>query len=241
MAARAVSSGVATCGGLVGRGPIMLALFDQMRRAAPYLRTALVIGESGSGKLTVARALHALRPSAGPFMLFDALGLDGHPAAEHELQERLFGHGTLYVDEIAGLPIWLQSRLLRWLEESQESWQPAERAVVIAGTSRDPQTEMLAGRLRRELYYALHTAVFRIPPLRQRREDIPVLAEMFVREWAAKTDSVVSGLSPAAALVLGEQGWPGNVRELRDVVEGACYLARGATLTDADVKHALNA
>jgi DNA-binding NtrC family response regulator len=240
MTAPALSSGVVTCCGLIGQGPAMLELFGQMRQAAPYLRTALVLGESGSGKLAIARALHELRAPTGPFVLFDALGLDGHPAAEHELQERLFGGGTLYVDEVAGLPLWLQSRLLRWLEEAQPSWQPQERTVVVAGTARDPQTEILAGRLRRELYYALHTAVFRIPPLRHRKEDIPVLAAMFVREWASKTGASVSGLSKAAVLVLLDQAWPGNVRELRDIVEGACYLARGQDVSDADVRRALH-
>jgi len=243
--------------GMIGRGPVMQELFGMIRRLAPHVRTALITGETGTGKELVARALHRMGPrrdrrfvtvncSAVVETLFES-ELFGHVrgaftgATEHKpgLFE-LADNGTLFLDEIGELPLTLQAKLLRVLELGEVhrvgSIEPRRVNVhVLVATNRDLRAEVAAGRFRSDLYYRLNVVEVRLPTLRDRREDIPYLTAAFVRETGERLQKPLAGLTPGAERILSAAAWEGNVRELRNVIERACILADGDFISEREL------
>ena len=249
--------------GMVGRGPVMQELFDTIRRVAPHVRTVLVTGETGTGKELVAKALHRLGPrrdrrlstvncSAVVETLFES-ELFGHMrgaftgATENKLG--LFEHadgGTLFLDEIGELPLSLQAKLLRTVEygEVQRVGALDTKRIdvtVIAATNRDLTSEAAAGKFRSDLYYRLAILELHLVPLRDRREDIPYLTAVVIRECAERLKRQILGITPAGERLLQLAEWPGNVRQLRHVIERACLLSDGRMLTERELATALAA
>jgi two-component system response regulator PilR (NtrC family) len=238
---------------LVGKSAAMQAVFELARRVADAKTTVLITGESGTGKELVARAIHNASPRAdAPFV---ALNCGAIP--ENLLEAELFGHvrgaftgavsdaeglflsaqgGTLVLDEIGELPPPLQVKLLRVLQERQV--RPVggtrDRAVdvrVVAITNRHLEEEVARGQFRQDLYYRLNVIHLRVPPLRERPEDIPLLVYHFVRRFALEQGKRIDGVDPAAIQRLLAHPFPGNVRELENLVERAVTLEQGAVLT----------
>jgi len=247
--------------GMVGRSPIMQDLFDLIRRLAPHARTALVTGETGTGKELVPRALHKLGPRKDrKFIAFNCSAL-----VETLAESELFGHvrgaftgaveakaglfeqadgGTLFLDEIGELPLPVQAKLLRVIEygEVQRVGATDSRKVdvrVIAATNRRLPEEVAAGRFRQDLYYRLNVVEIQLAALRERRDDIPYLTAAFVQEFAARFQKRVNALSPGAERLLHNAPWTGNIRELRNVIERACILSDGRILSEREVLAAL--
>ncbi len=248
--------------GMIGRSPTMQELFDLIRRLAPHVRTVLIIGETGTGKELVAKALHALGSrhhrrfvtlncSAVVETLFES-ELFGHVRGAFtgatETKVGLFEHadgGTLFLDEAGELPLTLQAKLLRALEQGEVQRVGAldSRRVdvrVIAATSRDLRVESAAGRFRADLFYRLSSIEIRLAPLRERREDIPYLTAHFVREFATRVKRPITGVTPAAERFLQQAPWPGNVRELRNIVERACILSESRILSEREFVSAMS-
>jgi two-component system response regulator HydG len=243
--------------GMIGRGPAMDELFGLIRRLAPHIRTALITGETGTGKELVARALHHMGPrrdrrfvtvncSAVVETLFES-ELFGHVRGAFtgatENKQGLFelaDNGTLFLDEIGELPPSVQAKLLRVLEVGDVhrvgSLEPRRVNVhVVAATNRDLRAEVAAGRFRSDLYYRLNIVEIRLPALRDRREDIPYLTASFVRETSERLQKSLAGLTPGAERLLGAAMWEGNVRELRNVIERACIMADGDFITEREL------
>lgn len=243
--------------GMVGEGPAIRHLIGAIRRLAPYVRTALVIGETGTGKELVARALHrAGRRANKPFVTINCSAV-----VETLFESELFGHvrgaftgahehkvglfeaadqGVLFLDEVGELPLGVQAKLLRVLElgEIQRVGSLDTRRVdvqVIAATNRDLCVEVAAGRFRRDLYYRLNIIELRTPPLRERREDIRPLTHAFMRECCSRWNKPLTAFAPEALDLLVQAPWDGNVRELRNVVERACLLADGPQISEHEV------
>jgi two-component system response regulator HydG len=248
--------------GLIGRSPGMQELFDSVRRFAPYARTVLVTGETGTGKELVAKALHRLGPrrekklvtvncSAVVETLFES-ELFGHMRGAFtgatDTKVGLFEHahnGTIFLDEIGELPMSLQAKLLRAVElgEVQRVGSlEARRADVfaVAATNRDLRAESAIGKFRSDLYFRLSMIELHIPPLRDRRDDIPYLTAAFVREFANKLNRPIKGITPAAERLLHQAPWPGNVRELRNVIERACILSDSRIVTERELASAMS-
>jgi DNA-binding NtrC family response regulator len=249
--------------GMTGRNPAMQALFDSIRRFAPHARTVLITGETGTGKELVAHALHTLGPrrdrrlvtvncSAVVETLFES-ELFGHVRGAFtgatDAKVGLFEHaagGTLFLDEAGELPLTLQAKLLRAIEygEVQRVGSLETKRVdvhVIAATNRDLQMETTTGRFRADLFYRLSTIELKLVPLRERREDIPYLTAVFVRESAQRLKREITGVSPAAERMLQQAPWPGNIRELRNVIERACMLSDSRILSEREFASALSA
>jgi DNA-binding NtrC family response regulator len=247
--------------GMIGRSPVMQDLFSVIRRVAPHARTILVTGETGTGKELVARALH----DNGPRKTKRFVTLNCAAVVETLFESELFGHvrgaftgatdnkvglfehahqGSLFLDEIGELPPALQPKLLRALEqgEIQRVGSLDTRRVevnVIAATNRNLSSEAQTERFRMDLFYRLSVIEIHLPPLRDRREDIPYLTAAFVREIAARLGRSISGVSPAAERLLSQAPWPGNIRQLRNVLERACILAEGRLISELDLQAAI--
>ncbi len=253
-AAPAVS--LADTSGLVGRSAAMVALYKEIARVAPTRSTVLVLGESGTGKELIARAIHRHSPrSGGPFIPVNCGALP-EPLLEAELFGHVRGaftgavadrrglweeahHGTLFLDEIGDLPLSMQVKLLRALQEGEVRRLGAARPQqvdvrVIAATNRTLEAEVAAGRFREDLYYRLSTVTLHVPPLRQRRDDLPLLAEAFLRQ-AAQTVGCHLWFEPATLTVLSAYDFPGNVRELQSVIEYAALHARDGVIRPEDL------
>jgi two-component system response regulator AtoC len=242
--------------GLISRSPVMLGLFEHIRRFAPHVRTALITGETGTGKELVARALH----KEGPRAQKRFVTVNCSAVVESLFESELFGHmrgaftgaveskpglfeaadgGTLFLDEIGELPMASQAKLLRAIEtgEVQRVGGIDTRRVdvrVIAATNRDLRTESAAGRFREDLFYRLSVVELGVTPLRERREDIPYLTSAFVKHFAAQFDKPILGATPAAERVLSTAPWPGNVRELRNTIERICILTDARLFTEKE-------
>jgi DNA-binding NtrC family response regulator len=244
-------------GDLMGESRAMLAVYDLVHRVAPTDTTVLLTGESGTGKERAARALHMASDRAQ--MPFVALNCAAVPA--NLLESELFGHvkgaftdakdtrlglfqqaqgGTLLLDEIGEMPLEMQPKLLRVLQERQI------RAVggnavsgidvrIIAATNRDLESEVEQGRFREDLYYRLNVVQLHIPPLRARGNDILLLARHFLAQVVTRSGKQVTGISSPAARKMLEYDWPGNVRELENCVERAVALTRFQEITPEDL------
>jgi len=247
--------------GLIGRSALMQQLFDSIRRLAPHVRTALVAGETGTGKELVSRALHNL----GARKDRNYIACNCSAIVETLFESELFGHmrgaftgatdakpglfeladgGTLFLDEIGEMPLTMQAKLLRVVEygEVQRVGATSPRRVdvqVIAATNRNLLDEVAAGRFRQDLYYRLNVVEIWLPALRDHLEDIPYLSAAFVKEFAAKFRKPLIGISPGAERVLQSSPWPGNVRELRNTLERACMLSESHLLSERELLSAL--
>ena len=247
----------AHAGALVGQSEPMQKLVALARKAASSEATVLVQGESGTGKELVARMVHDLSPRAqGPFVVVHCAAL-----AESLLESELFGHergaftgavkrklgrfeladgGTLFLDEIGEISLSIQTKLLRVLQEKEIQRVGGEETLkvdvrVVAATNRDLKAEVQRGRFREDLYYRLHIIPLSIPPLRDRPEDIPLLARHFVQRFAARMSRAAAGVSEPAMRALQRYPWPGNVRELENAVEQALVFSEGPELTESDL------
>ena len=239
-------------GGTIGNSPAIREVFELIEQAAPTEASVLIWGESGTGKELMARTIHELSPRASAPLV--ALNCAAIP--EGLLESEIFGHergaftgaverrqgcfelahkGTLHLDEIAEMAPGLQAKLLRVLQERSTRRLGASREQpvdvrVIASTNLEPRDAVRDGRLRADLYYRVNVVSIVLPPLRRRREDIPLLVRAFLTEFNQRDQREVEDVSPAALKVLQEYTWPGNIRELRNVIERAVILARGKTL-----------
>ncbi len=243
-------------GEIVGRSPRMQEVFELIRRAAPARSNILIVGESGTGKELVARAIHRLSPRAeGPFVPVHTSAIP-----TELLESTLFGHvkgaftgavdsrrglfeaadgGSLFLDEVGTISPETQAKLLRVIQEREfrrvGGVEPITVDVrIIAATNVDLAREVECGRFREDLYYRLNVISIELPPLRDRREDIPLLAHHFLRKFAAENQRDIGGFTPAAMDALTAYAWPGNVRELENAVERAVVLCRDDTI-DLDV------
>jgi two-component system response regulator PilR (NtrC family) len=234
---------------LLGKSPAMQRTFEMIRKIAPAKTSVLLIGESGTGKELAARALHELSTRVEhPFV---AINCGAIPEAL--IESELFGHvkgaftgantdkvglfeaahgGTIFLDEIGELPISMQVKLLRALQERKVKRvggvQEKEIDVrVVAATNRDLETEVEKGTFRQDLFYRLNVIQLRLPPLRERREDIPLLVDHFVKKFSAEHGRTITGTDPDAMSALMAHNFPGNVRELENLIERAVTLAPG--------------
>jgi two-component system response regulator HydG len=238
--------------GLIGRSPVMLKLFALIESAAQSEAPVMILGESGTGKELVAAALHRLSPrSQGPFIKVNS-------AALHDslLESELFGHvkgaftgadrtrpgrfeaahgGDIFLDEIGDLPLATQAKLLRVLQEKVVERVGDHTPIpvdvrLISATNKDLTQLLAAGQFREDLYYRVNVIPIQVPPLRERREDIPLLVEAFMARICLKTKKPLPSISREALAILLAYGWPGNVRELINVMEYALVLCPGPTI-----------
>jgi two-component system response regulator HydG len=250
-------------GEMLGSAPPFRAAVDTLAQAAPTMASVLLEGESGTGKELAARLVHDLSPRAkGPFVPIHCAAIP-----ETILESELFGHergaftgaharkegrferahgGTLFLDEVGEMSPAVQVKLLRFLQdgvlERVGGTEPVRVDVrVVAATNRDLAADVKAGRFREDLFYRLDVVRVRLPPLRERREDVPLLAGAFLRASAERYEKRVAGFTPAALAALESYGWPGNVRELLHAVERAVILARGEIIDVADLPEAIRA
>jgi two-component system, NtrC family, response regulator AtoC len=242
---------------ILAKSGAMQSIFKTISKIADYKTTVLVTGESGVGKELVARAIHRRSSRrGGPFV---AVNCGAIP--ENLLESELFGyrrgaftdattdrvglfeqatHGTLLLDEIGELPLALQVKLLRVLQEETirrlgDSKDIKIDVRIIAATHRDLSAEMQAGRFREDLFYRINVLPMAIPPLRERREDIPLLVEHFITRNNARFGTNIRALSPETRRLLHEYGWPGNVRELENTIERAMVLAEKDSIESDDL------
>jgi len=243
--------------GIVGRSQGMEELLDRLRVVAPTRSTVLIVGKSGTGKELVANALHQNSPRVqGPFVAINCGAIPGEI-----LESELFGHekgaftgahqrriglierasgGTLFLDEISELSPDLQVKLLRVLEERHimrvgGASQIAVDFRLVAATNRNLEEWVESGRFRQDLYYRLKVVTLEIPPLRERREDIPAFVQHFLELINRELDRNVHGVHPAVLSALSRQSWPGNVRELRNLLESMVLFARTDEITLEDL------
>jgi DNA-binding NtrC family response regulator len=247
--------------GMIGRSPAMQELFDSIRRLAPHARTVLITGETGTGKELVAKALHEMGTRSRKRLVT----LNCSAVVENLFESELFGHvrgaftgatdnkvglfehadgGTIFLDEAGELPLQVQAKLLRAVElgdvQRVGSLQPRHVDVaVIAATNRDLRAEAAAGRFRSDLYFRLAIIEIFLPPLRERREDIPLLTATFIRGCATRLKKPIAGITPAAERYLQQAPWLGNIRELRNVIERACIQCDGKLLGERDLQSAM--
>jgi len=244
-------------GRLVGTSKIMQAVFRQIDLAAPTSAPVLIVGESGTGKELAAQTLHELSPRGqGPFVAVNCAAIP-----ETLLESEIFGHergaftgalerrigcfelahqGTIFLDEIAEMSPPLQAKFLRILQDGalKRIGGRAEIKVdvrVLAATNKEPARGLKDGTFREDLYYRLNVFTLTLPPLRARREDIPLLIQAFVEEFDAKYERKVRGVDEAALRLLVAHDWPGNVRQLRNTVERAVISCAGELITAADL------
>ncbi len=248
---------------ILGSSRVMRELLDLVRKVAETDSTVLITGETGTGKELIGRALHAA--SRRRERVFCALNSAAFP--ETLLESELFGHrrgaftgasqnkrgllesahdGTVLLDEVAEMPASMQAKLLRFLQTGEirpvggETTRLVDVRLVTA-TNKDLEREVRAGRFREDLYYRLAVIPIHLPPLRERADDVPVLALQFLRRFSAKLDKGVEAIEPEALAVLSGYGWPGNVRELENTIERGVALCRGPRLGVLDLPERLRA
>jgi DNA-binding NtrC family response regulator len=242
---------------IIGKSPGMHEVFDLIKRVAPATANVLISGESGTGKERVARAIH----DQGPRKNRNFVAINCTAIPEALLESELFGHakgsftgaigkkrglfeeadgGTIFLDEIGDMNLSLQSKLLRVIQERKirAVGDNVDREVdvrIIAATHKDLKQAIRNGGFREDLYYRLSVIPVVIPPLRHRREDIPLLADHFLKKYAAANGARVKGFTPEAMSTLASLPWEGNVRELENVIERAVVLARGDQIDTKDL------
>jgi len=235
----------------VGQSLMWRRTLETVAQVAPSMATVLLLGESGTGKELLARAIHQGSPrTSAPFVPVNCAALP-----ESILEAELFGYergaftgavqrqegrfaqangGTLFLDEIGEIPIHIQVKLLRVLQEGEVERLGGKTVKIdvrlVAATNQDLRLAVREGRFREDLYYRLNVIQIRLPPLRDRRDDVPLLAEHFLRLFAARNGRQVHGFTSDAISIMERYDWPGNVRELENAVERAVVLARGATI-----------
>jgi DNA-binding NtrC family response regulator len=236
-------------GELVGSSPAMREIYSLVEQIAPSSASVLITGESGTGKELIARTIHRLSPRhARPFV-----GINCSAIPESLMESELFGHekgaftgaasrrqgcfeladgGTLLLDEIAEMPAMLQAKLLRVIEERSVRRLGSRKEIdvdvrILAATNQDPQESIAKGRLREDLLYRLNVFRIQLPALKERKDDLPLLAQYLVTKLAEKHSRPARFLSPAAISALQFHAWPGNVRELRNVIERAVIICSG--------------
>jgi two-component system response regulator HydG len=237
---------------MVGQSPLMLALFQSIAKVAPSDVVVHIAGESGTGKELVARAVHLQsKRAAGPFVKVNCGAL-----TDTLLESELFGHekgsftgavkrklgrfeladrGTLFLDEVGDMTPNLQLKLLRVLQEKQFERVGGEETVqvdvrVVSATHRDLKKAVEEGRFREDLFYRLHVVPFRVPSLRERREDIPLLVDHFIKKLGPRANPAVRRIDEAALVRLATYAWPGNVRELENAIEQSLVFATGDSI-----------
>lgn len=242
---------------IVGKSPAIQRIFDLVRRVAPTKASVLITGESGVGKELVADAIHNLSPRADkPFIKVHCAAL-----AESLLESELFGHekgsftgaqarkkgrfelaheGTLFLDEIGEINQNVQIKILRVLQERRFERVGGEETIetdvrVIAATNKNLKEEIAEGTFREDLYYRLNVVNIHVPPLRERKDDIPLLAAAFLHEFAQDNGKRIEGFDNKARAVLYSYSWPGNVRELRNCIESSVVMASGPLITIDDL------
>jgi len=247
--------------GIVGRSPLMLEVFARIQRVAPHFRTVLVTGATGTGKELVARALYGLSPAAkGQFAVCNCSAI-----VESLFESELFGHvkgsftgatqdraglfefahrGVVLLDEIGEMPLATQAKLLRVLQnqEIQRVGSPAVHKVdvrVVAATNRDLRAMAAAKQFREDLYFRLSMVEIKLPRLRERLDDLPLLQRFFLERFAAQYVKPVRGLTRRAQALLARYSWPGNVRELENVLGHACLMAPADVLDISDLPPSL--
>jgi DNA-binding NtrC family response regulator len=242
---------------MISKNEKMLEIFELARTVAKSSSTVLIQGESGTGKELLARAIHDESPrSEAPFISVSCASL-----TESLLESELFGHekgaftgagaikrgklelaqdGTLFLDEIGDISLKLQMDLLRVLEQREFRRVGGADLIaitsrIIAATNRDLKIAIEEGRFRADLYYRLNVISIHIPPLRDRREDIPLLVEHFIEKFNIEMGKQIRGVSEGAMKVLVDNDWPGNARELRNVIERAMVVAKGNVISEPDI------
>jgi two-component system NtrC family response regulator len=243
--------------GMVGESPELAAVYDVVRQAAPTKATVLVLGESGTGKELIAQALHELSPRKDkPFVKVSCAAL-----SETLLESELFGHergsftgavgrkegrfeladgGTLFLDEIGEISPTVQVKLLRALQTREFERVGGTQTIkvdvrVVAATNRDLAAQAKAGTFREDLFYRLNVVAVTLPPLRNRKGDIPALAAHFIDKYAKNYGKTIEGLAPGTLNALLSHDWPGNVRELENAIERAVVLSKDDHLTADDL------
>jgi two-component system response regulator HydG len=242
---------------MIGKSPKMVELFDLLAQVAPTDATVLILGESGTGKELVANALHHNSPRASqPFIKVSCAALP-----ETLLESELFGHekgaftgavarkegrfwaahrGSIFLDEVGEMNATTQTKLLRVLQEKEFEPLGSTRTLkvnvrVIAATHKDLEKEVREGRFREDLFYRLNVVPVSIPPLRERKEDLPSLAAHFLSLYGEKNRKELKEISPKALDLLIRHDWPGNIRELENCIERAVIVARGEMIAPADL------
>lgn len=232
--------------GVIGKNPKMLDIFTLIRRIAPYFKTITIMGETGTGKEVIGKALHLLSPAAKkPFIVCNCAGL-----VESLVESELFGHtkgaftgaitdkiglfeaaeeGTIFLDEIGELPLSMQPRLLRVLQSGEFRRVGSNKLLkaqcrVIAATNKDLAHEVKSGKFREDLYYRLTPLTIHMPPLRDRKDEIPLLCRFFLERFKERTRKKVFGISRPAQAALLTYDWHGNVRELENILEQAAIM-----------------
>lgn len=247
---------------ILGKSKPMREVFDLIRRVADSQTNVLITGESGTGKELAAKAIHFNSDRrSGPFVPVNCAAIP-----EMLLESELFGHmkgaftdakgdkrglfeeahgGTLFLDEISELPVMLQAKLLRAIQEKEIRRVGSTKSVavdtrIIAATNLALADEVKAKRFREDLYYRLNVIEIRMPPLRERREDILLLVDAFLKKCAEASRKAVKGIAESALALLMDYPWPGNVRELENVIERAVTLTRGEKVTPEDLPPAIH-
>ncbi|PIE70069.1 MAG: two-component system response regulator [Deltaproteobacteria bacterium] len=244
-------------GDIIGRTPEMIQLLDTVAQVAPSEATVLIYGESGTGKELIASAIHTnSHRKNGPFVKINCAAI-----TETLLESELFGHekgaftgashrkegrflqantGTLFLDEIGEMPLSMQAKLLRVIQEREITRVGGESVIkidvrIVAATNRDLAEEITRGNFREDLYYRLNVVNLEMPPLRRRREDIPVLAQAFLTRFSDQNKKSIQGFTPDAMNHLMRHDWPGNIRELMNTIERGVILARSDYLDAGDL------
>jgi two-component system NtrC family response regulator len=244
--------------GIIAGSPQMLQVLRNVEKIAPTNVSVLLLGESGTGKELIARALHQRgRRAAGPFVPISCAAIP-----ETLLESELFGYekgaftgavrrsigkiestngGTLFLDEIGDVPLSMQVKLLRFLQNQTIERVGGRKSIsvdlrVVSATNQDLDGLMAQGRFREDLYYRLREVVIRIPPLRERTGDSVLLASFFLRRFAAENGGPVPGFVPSALAAIRDYAWPGNVRELENRVKRAVVMAEGSDVSFADLE-----
>src|SRR5947209_6045160 len=237
---------------MVGQGPALEAILKSIQTVAPTDATVLITGETGTGKELVARAIHEVsNRSKGSFVKVNCAAI---PASL--LESELFGHekgsftgavaqkigrfelahgGTLFLDEIGEMPLELQPKLLRAIQDQEFERVGGTRTIrtnarLVAATNRDLKAMVGENKFRSDLYYRLHVFPLNVPPLRERREDIPLLVRYFVQKYAKRMGRPIETIPSYAFEALTAYDWPGNIRELQNVIERSVILTSGAEL-----------
>ncbi|CAB1074547.1 Response regulator of zinc sigma-54-dependent two-component system [Olavius algarvensis Delta 1 endosymbiont] len=238
---------------IIGQSPAMKKLFETMALVAPSEATVLIVGESGTGKELIANAIHQNSSRKDrPFIKVNCAALP-----ETLLESELFGHekgsftgaiakkqgrfqlahkSSIFLDEIAEMEPAIQAKILRVLQEREFEPLGGTQTIkidtrVIAATNKNLEAEITAGRFREDLYYRLNVVTLDVPPLRERREDIPHLADHFLKHYVKKNRRLIQGFTPRATDLLMRYEWPGNVRELENIIERAVIMSRGEVIT----------